>query len=352
MWNAEDGRTSTGAVMVRREWAAGSDGRAAHSLSPAALRSRYRLPHAPCRDRSATPPHRARRRSRASSASGAPSPCRRLDDRLRDLPLAGRHRRPAPGPAAAHGRVGRRRTVRAVRRAHARRGVRRVSGDGRDLRLHPRRRGDGCPAFLFGWAELVAHPRGVARRDQHDVRRVLLRVLGYDPSRGAVHATTCTTSPRVAIALTATFNYVGAAMGLARAEPHDAREVRRPAVHHPARVRIGLPQTGGHFTPAVPAGQLLTSRAFGLALVSVLWAFDGWADLTLRLRRGEGSARRRCRARSSSARSRVIAHLPAGEPRLSGGDAGRGDPAVEARRGGRRAAADRRAGRDVRRHRR
>jgi amino acid transporter len=42
---------------------------------------------------------------------------------------------------------------------------------------------------------------------------------------------------------------------------------------------IGLPATGGHFTPAVPPGSFAFG-AFGLALVSVLWAFDGWADLS------------------------------------------------------------------------
>ena len=41
---------------------------------------------------------------------------------------------------------------------------------------------------------------------------------------------------------------------------------------------LGLPATGGHFTPVVPAGSF-TLAAFGLALVSTLWAFDGWADL-------------------------------------------------------------------------
>jgi amino acid transporter len=42
---------------------------------------------------------------------------------------------------------------------------------------------------------------------------------------------------------------------------------------------LGLPKTGGHFTPALPPGSFSVS-AFGLALVSVLWAFDGWADLS------------------------------------------------------------------------
>jgi APA family basic amino acid/polyamine antiporter len=42
---------------------------------------------------------------------------------------------------------------------------------------------------------------------------------------------------------------------------------------------LGLPRTGGHFTPAAPPGSFAVG-AFGLALVSVLWAFDGWADLS------------------------------------------------------------------------
>ncbi len=43
---------------------------------------------------------------------------------------------------------------------------------------------------------------------------------------------------------------------------------------------IGLPQSGGgHYTPAMPPGSFTVS-AFGLALVSTLWAFDGWADLS------------------------------------------------------------------------
>src|SRR5207245_8595874 len=42
---------------------------------------------------------------------------------------------------------------------------------------------------------------------------------------------------------------------------------------------IGLPQTGGNFTPPVPAGSVSFAR-FGLALVSVLWVYDGWADVS------------------------------------------------------------------------
>jgi amino acid transporter len=43
-------------------------------------------------------------------------------------------------------------------------------------------------------------------------------------------------------------------------------------------IAIGLPKTGGHFTPVAPPGSF-SIAPFGLALVSVLWAYDGWADL-------------------------------------------------------------------------
>jgi amino acid transporter len=42
---------------------------------------------------------------------------------------------------------------------------------------------------------------------------------------------------------------------------------------------VGWPESGGNFTPLNPAGSFAIAP-FGLALVSVLWAFDGWADLS------------------------------------------------------------------------
>src|SRR6185503_6284707 len=46
-----------------------------------------------------------------------------------------------------------------------------------------------------------------------------------------------------------------------------------------AALMLGLPATGGHFTPAVPPGSFSVA-SFGLALVSVLWVYDGWADVS------------------------------------------------------------------------
>jgi amino acid transporter len=42
---------------------------------------------------------------------------------------------------------------------------------------------------------------------------------------------------------------------------------------------LGLPRTGGYYTPAFPEGSFSLGK-FGLALVSVLWVYDGWADVS------------------------------------------------------------------------
>jgi amino acid transporter len=42
---------------------------------------------------------------------------------------------------------------------------------------------------------------------------------------------------------------------------------------------LGLPHSGGHYTPAAPPGSF-SAMPFGLALVSVLWVYDGWADVS------------------------------------------------------------------------
>lgn len=44
-------------------------------------------------------------------------------------------------------------------------------------------------------------------------------------------------------------------------------------------ILYGLPKSGGFFQPLVPAGSFSPSM-FGLALVSTLWAYDGWANCT------------------------------------------------------------------------
>jgi amino acid transporter len=134
------------------------------------------------------------------------------------------------------------------------------------------------PAFLFGWSELVLIRAASLGAISTTFAEYLLRVLGYDPSLAPytdwVHYVAA-----AAIALTATFNYVGLRWGSLVQNVTTLAKYGGLLFIIVLALAIGLPRTGGHYTPAVPDGSFHIA-AFGLALVSVLWAFDGWADLS------------------------------------------------------------------------
>jgi basic amino acid/polyamine antiporter, APA family len=134
------------------------------------------------------------------------------------------------------------------------------------------------PAFLFGWSELVLIRAASLGAISTTFAEYLLRVLGYDPSVAPytdyVHYVAA-----VAIILTATFNYVGLRWGSLVQNLTTLAKYGGLLFIIVLAFSLGLPRTGGHYTPAVPAGSFHVA-AFGLALVSVLWAFDGWADLS------------------------------------------------------------------------
>src|SRR5213083_1832607 len=129
------------------------------------------------------------------------------------------------------------------------------------------------PAFLFGWSELVIIRAAALGAISTTFSEYLLRVLGHDPrvlpySR-YVHYIAAT-----AIILTATFNYVGIRWGSLVQNITTLAKTGALILIIIFALAIGLPQTGGHFTPAVPPGSFSLAR-FGLALVSVLWVYDG-----------------------------------------------------------------------------
>jgi amino acid transporter len=133
-------------------------------------------------------------------------------------------------------------------------------------------------AFLFGWAELVLIRAASLGAISTTFAEYFLRVLGYDPSV-APYSDYVHYVAAVAIALTATFNYVGVRWGSLVQNLTTLAKYGGLLFIIALAFAIGLPQTGGHYTPAVPDGSFHIA-AFGLALVSVLWAFDGWADLS------------------------------------------------------------------------
>jgi amino acid transporter len=132
------------------------------------------------------------------------------------------------------------------------------------------------PAFLFGWAELVVIRAASMGAVSLTFAEYFLRVLRVAPEPAARWSHWVAA---VAIVLTSTVNYRGARAG---ARVQNATTVAKYGglvfIILLAFV-VGLPRTGGHFTPAAPPGSF-AAGAFGLALVSALWAFDGWADLS------------------------------------------------------------------------
>ena len=133
------------------------------------------------------------------------------------------------------------------------------------------------PAFLFGWAELAIIRAAALGAIATTFAEYLLRVLGFDPTvapyAGWVHYVAA-----LAIAVIAALNYVGVRWGSLIQNVTTVAKYFGLLFIIVVAIAIGLPKTGGHFTPAAPPGSF-SIAPFGLALVSVLWAYDGWADL-------------------------------------------------------------------------
>jgi basic amino acid/polyamine antiporter, APA family len=134
------------------------------------------------------------------------------------------------------------------------------------------------PAFLFGWSELVLIRAAALGAISTTFSEYLIRVLGHDP-RLAPYNRYVHYVAAAAILLTATFNYVGIKWGALVQNVTTLAKTGAVLLIIVLALAMGLPQTGGHYTPAVPAGSFTFAR-FGLALVSVLWVYDGWADVS------------------------------------------------------------------------
>lgn len=134
------------------------------------------------------------------------------------------------------------------------------------------------PAFLFGWSELVIIRAAALGAISTTFSEYFLRVLGYDPGVQP-YSTYVHFIAAAAILLTATFNYVGIRWGSLVQNVTTLAKTGALLLIIILALVIGLPQSGGHYSPAVPPGSFALGR-FGLALVSVLWVYDGWADVS------------------------------------------------------------------------
>jgi APA family basic amino acid/polyamine antiporter len=135
------------------------------------------------------------------------------------------------------------------------------------------------PAFLFGWAELAIIRAASLGAISTTFAEYFLRVLKHDPTV-APYSDYVHYIAAGAIALTAGFNYIGVRSGSMVQNVTTLAKYFGLMFIVVLALGFGLTHGGtAHFTPAVPPASF-TLGAFGLALVSVLWAYDGWADLT------------------------------------------------------------------------
>jgi APA family basic amino acid/polyamine antiporter len=134
------------------------------------------------------------------------------------------------------------------------------------------------PAFLFGWAEITIIRAAAVGAIAITFSEYLLRVIGIDPSLAPNDAYARYVAAAAIIAM-GTVNILGVRWGTLVLNITTLAKYGGLLFIIIIALAIGLPRTGGHFTPAAPPGSFAFG-AFGLALVSVLWAYDGWADLS------------------------------------------------------------------------
>lgn len=128
------------------------------------------------------------------------------------------------------------------------------------------------PAFLFGWSELVLIRAVLLGAVSITFAEYMLRLVGRTPEdlyvRGIAAAS---------IVVTASLNYLGIRWGALVQNLTTVAKYGGLVFLVVLAFAIGLPRTGGYYTPLLPSADF-SLAAFGVALVSVLWAFDGWLD--------------------------------------------------------------------------
>ncbi len=131
--------------------------------------------------------------------------------------------------------------------------------------------------FLFGWGQFSMIRAASLGAIAITFSEYFFRVLGLNPlAPDKVMAVRWFAA--FAIALTAVFNVLGVRLAANVTDVTVLAKYGALVFIVLVALALGLPATGGHFAPAAPSGSF-SMAAFGLALVSTLWAFDGWADL-------------------------------------------------------------------------
>lgn len=135
------------------------------------------------------------------------------------------------------------------------------------------------PAFLFGWASLVLiSPAGLGALALV-FAEYFLRLVGIragEPGFGVWSAGLAS----AAILLATIVNVIGVKSGAFLQSLTVVAKVGGLLFLIVLALAMRLPSAGAHFSPALPKGSF-SMPMFGLALVSILWTYDGWADASL-----------------------------------------------------------------------
>ena len=140
------------------------------------------------------------------------------------------------------------------------------------------------PAFLFGWAEVLIIRPGAFGAIGITASAYTLRTLGADPAAvvlavGALDIRSEQLLGAGYIVVVAAVNYYGIHRGAALQNVSTAFKVAALAALVVVGFALGQPGTaaegGGMFSQRAAVGL----SPFLLAMVSILWAYDGWADL-------------------------------------------------------------------------
>jgi basic amino acid/polyamine antiporter, APA family len=134
------------------------------------------------------------------------------------------------------------------------------------------------PAFVFGWSQLVMIRAASLGAIAITFSEYFWRVR-TGSAASAEQAMTVRYIAAAAILLTGVFNIVGVRVGSAFTNITVIAKYGGLLFIIIVAFAVGLPQTGGFYAPAIPEASFALP-AFGLALVSTLWAFDGWADIS------------------------------------------------------------------------
>jgi basic amino acid/polyamine antiporter, APA family len=134
-------------------------------------------------------------------------------------------------------------------------------------------------AFVFGWTELIIIRAAALGAVATTFAAYAMRIGGYDPTIAPFNLMVHYVAA-LAIVVLATVNVLGVRASAVVLEVTTIAKYGALLFVVIAAVLILPGRPGGHVLLGPVTGTGITPSAFGLALVAVLWAYDGWADLS------------------------------------------------------------------------